>query len=469
MSDQPPKPNRPLSEISHLFLSSVRDRQTDGTPRPQRIPPRLRHAAGGDAQHAPHPASRDVSIDLTPEEYAQVFGGEVEDQTVCRARAVSALVTSHLNGKGFDRAKEYARHLAARAGRVGLIELDAAEFRLMCFDPSGAPPVPATDHAAESYDPRQMVEAIEELNYDVRHWLLVLPNPRTVEARSLLRAIDHWVLLSTCDHDGVVSGYRALKGLADLHRPRLSLAILDARNDVEADRIHRKLCGVCEQFLAWPIDAEPHVAPAHNVTEHLVMCCRPTRDKAQVASAPQWRIVADFLERLKADIEEARANTEAHGLLSVGVDDASAPSSAPDESMQPDAPQLVADLVIPTNAPEPSYPLGAPTMPDPTFPQHSAAPITNSASHDNHNDDVLDLAGDEATESSILTAVLARGAAEMIACPLRPPACPAARLAVDRNRCLVMLAVATQGLNDLRSIGHAYRWMCENRALIAMA
>ena len=41
---------------------------------------------------------------------------------------------------------------------------------------------------------------------------------RAPEARSLLRDVSHWTLLTTCDHDGVVSCYRTLKGLSDLHR-----------------------------------------------------------------------------------------------------------------------------------------------------------------------------------------------------------------------------------------------------------
>src|SRR5436305_1521998 len=60
---------RPLSEIGHLFLSSVRDKQTGGAPRPQRKPP------GTFAQNPADDASKnrprtDVSIDLTPEEFA---------------------------------------------------------------------------------------------------------------------------------------------------------------------------------------------------------------------------------------------------------------------------------------------------------------------------------------------------------------------------------------------------------------
>ena len=58
MSDQP-NCNRPLSEISHLFLSNIRDAAGNGLPRPQRTPPKP-----------------DVGVDLTSEEYAQMCGDE---------------------------------------------------------------------------------------------------------------------------------------------------------------------------------------------------------------------------------------------------------------------------------------------------------------------------------------------------------------------------------------------------------
>ena len=76
----------------------------------------------------------------------------------------------------------------------------------------------------------RMNEVLEELSWDVQQWLLVLPNTRVPEARNLLREVRRWVLLSTCDHDGVIACYRTLKGLLDLWpagssdaRPALSL------------------------------------------------------------------------------------------------------------------------------------------------------------------------------------------------------------------------------------------------------
>ena len=47
--------------------------------------------------------------------------------------------------------------------------------------------------------------------------------------------------------------------------------------------------------------------------------------------------------------------------------------------------------------------------------------------------------------------------------------CPDATLAVSRDHRLTIVAVAKQGLSDLRSIGQAYQWLIQNRALVAMA
>ncbi len=190
---------------------------------------------------------------------------------------MSAVIASHLNGTSFDRVKQYARHLAAEGKRVGLIEVDAAEFRVMCFDRGSVSPSELTD-PVETTDARQLTEALNELSWDIDRWILLLPNPRTAEARSLLREVSHWVLLSTCDHDGVVSCYRAIKGLVDSHRPRLTLALLNATDEQEAGRVYRKIAGVCEQFLNWPMEAESAVEVAEDVTEHLVLVSRTNHE-----------------------------------------------------------------------------------------------------------------------------------------------------------------------------------------------
>src|SRR5258708_15911422 len=256
-----PSSSRSLSEIGHLFLSSVRQRQTNGAPMPKRQPP-------GRAA-----ARLEVSVDLTPEEFEQVCGqakepsvtepsaaAKVSEEETVRFPAVTAIIGAHLGGKQLQRAKEYARHLAGRGQRIGLIEVDSNELRVLCFEKQANSAVPADGQeqaVEERFDPREITESIEELSHDLDRWLLLLPNPRTCEARCLLRDVNHWVLLSTCDHEGVIDGYRALKGLREAsHRPRLSLALLDAQGVDDAESIHRKLAGVCQQFLQLGLVAE---------------------------------------------------------------------------------------------------------------------------------------------------------------------------------------------------------------------
>jgi hypothetical protein len=463
MDEQPKK--KPLSEIGHLFLSSVRD--LNGAPRPQRIPP------GG---VAPQQHRSDISIDLTPEEFAQVYGNcaEAADQDATapvpqatRIPAVTAIIGEHLNGKQLVRVKEYARHLSETTNqRVGLIELDSSEFRLVCFEPGEQPGGPLVEQTTDSYDPRMMAEAIEEMNFDVDRWLLLVPTPRVPEAAPLLKLCDHWLLLSTCDHDGVVSSYRMLKGVAELHRPRLSLAVLDALDASQAAKVHTKLSGVCQQFLDRSLEAEPPVQKAQHVCEHLVLLCRPTRDKAQLANPPQWTIVRDFLTRAQECSRTAEAVTPA---ISPAV--ASSDEVPLDPIVVPGARELVSEMVVPTV----QGPVAEITMPELTpMPQPVAQPeasaAATSAVHDASVFEIVDLTSTDAGAEEIVSAVLKQdGGGAMLECPVRPPMCAESRLAVTRDRGVVLLAVAKRGLSELSAIGQAYRWLIENRALIGMA
>jgi hypothetical protein len=478
MSDEQPQ-KRSLSEISHLFLSSVRDRHTNGAPRPQRIPPGQPRPVQRPATPLPSDGG-DLSIDLTPEEFAQVFGeptADVESAPVRRTPQVTALLSGHLNGRQFDRVKEYARHLASRHGRIGLIELDASEFRLMCFEPGNAvldPDLDATE-TAECYDTRQMAEALEEMNCDVDRWLLLVPSPRTPEAKALLRAVGHWVLLSTCDHDGVVSSYRMLKGIAESYRPRLSLALLDGTDEAEMEKVCRKLSGVCQQFLDWPLEAEAPVRKSPDVTETLVLCCRPTRDKAQLGTAPQWEIVANFLESLGAGmpaempvaaIEETIESEPAPEIVRRPVRPAEPRKAAVNTTTQSPSPVPLMPVNAAAAAPTPApLSITAPVMPETprVAPSQAMAPARDTAV------DVIDLPNPDAGAESIIAAILQQNRGDLIECPVRAPMCAEARLAIARDRGVVLLAVARTGLSELRSIGLAYRWLTENRALIGMA
>lgn len=458
-------PKKTLSEISHLFLSSIRDKQTNGAPRPQRKAPAAVEPAQG----------TDKSVDLTPDEFAQVHGGfNTSDggdsgpagaevvRTPRKAAPISAVIASHLNGKQFDRVKEYARHLAGQYGRIGLIELDASELRVMCFEP-GATPADLADAAAasaqlpESYDPRKINEAIEELGWDVERWVVLLTTPRVAEAKALLRQIDHWVLLTTCDHDGVVSAYRTLKGLAEpAHPPRLSLALLDGPNEPELVSVYHKLAGVCQQFLGLRLHAESPVRRSFRIAEHLVLLCRPNRDKAQMANPPQWGILGEFLARSKASAAPVDAATESLIDSTEGlVDTVEEAMREIDDSAKPAAPFI--EQAAARSAAAPAIAASAGTVPQ-------AGP----ASSDGY-EDVVELSDGGTTAEAVLSAVLRQSHGNFVECPVRAPMCDDVRLAVSRDRGIVLFAIAREGLGELRSIGHALRWVSENRTLLGMA
>jgi hypothetical protein len=494
MSEPQSKP--PVNDISHLFLSNVRELAGKGMPRPQRIPP-----GGQRAESAPAAMSGQNSghaVDLSPEEYAEVLGGDEgadtksSDEVTLGGNAaavapVTALLASHLAGRQLERARDYAQHLASSTGRVGLIDLDVSEFRLFCFDPAAEPGMELQSRSAPLTgicDPREIAGAVEELNLDVEQWLILVPNLRTPEARALLQHAERWVLLGTCDHDGVVAAYRTLKMVAEARQPNteLALAVLDAAGDAEAVRVHQKLAGVCRQFLNWDVESESPVRYAAGVAEHPLMNCRVSRDKAQLASAPHWAVVEELLHRPRRVPEEHLAG-----------DVANTQATAVPVSMPPEEPNMVethdTDVRRIAGTKEPAAPALKPTpiaapveqtahfaTPDLTIPPLPASHPTpmdsmriEPAMPAIGGDDVLELLGDAADSASILAAVLKRSDWGMVECPVTPPMCPAGRLAVSRERGLVLIAAATRGLSELRAIGAAYRWMTENRALIAMA
>jgi len=314
-----------------------------------------------------------------------------------------------------------------------------------------------------------MAEVLSELSWDVQRWLLVLPQPRVPEARVLLRGVKKWTLLSTCDHDGVIACYRALKGMTDLwpaekgdEKPQLSLALFDAADEQQAQRVGTKLVSVCQQFLGWPLDCETPVRTAQRVSQHVVMSCRPIHDKSQLATAPQWQIVADFISKSTADEpelpEELLGEAEKSMLQSPVPTDADVEltASTTAEALEPAMSQ--SEVLPRPVAMEPS------DQPIPITLGDLAAPKPASDAND-----VIDLLGDPASDNAIVEAILRHCSGELVACPISPPMCPQARLAVGRDRRVVMLAVAHQGLTDLSAIGLAYKWLQQNQALIGMA
>jgi hypothetical protein len=144
---------------------------------------------------------------------------------------------------------------------------------------------------------------------------------------------------------------------------------------------------------------------------------------------------------------------------------ASKVSTPPAGSRVGPAPRAAADFVIPTELPvmpAASTPISQPSMPWTDQPSTPAGSSTRET-------EVIELPSSDAPPEAILAAVLHQPDSGLAACPLRPPMCPEARLAVARDRTLVLMAVARQGLGDLRAIGQAYQWLVENRVLIGMA
>ena len=481
MSDQHPTPhsddrqaqqpaNRTLSEISHLFLSSIREKQAGGSAsgnaRPQRVPPKR-------AEAAPAPAPVEPAVDLTPEEFAEVFGetakeievpampvardahAEPTNPTAERMPPVHAMIVQHLNGHAVDRVREYAAHLCKSGERVGVITVDACEFALTSFERGTGKP--SESQPVDQLDGRQMNEALEEMNWDVDRWLLHVVNPRANEARALLRQVDRWTVLATCDHDGVVSCYRTLKGLVDLHVsdghhhvPTLSLSLLGADDEMMAMRVFRKLSGVCQQFLKWPLESEEPTHAAGSVAEHVVLSCRATRDKAQLAAAPQWNVVGEFLTRCRA--AGTRSATTSCDSQPTRIHRMNDNECIPVEHQ---GAQTTINSTPVASRPDPAA-------------QRPASEGTMTLVQDGFNDVIELPAGGDGSIATIVSATV-RGASELVELPIKPPMLAEASLAVTRERRLVLLAVARQGLSDLRAIGEAYRWMNENRVLIAMA
>jgi hypothetical protein len=409
-------PKRPLSEISHLFLSELRARQPAGS-RPLRIGPQK---------------PVDLTVDITAEEFAaslepgatapEIEPASAPATSIPHPREISASVVlwSHLIDQPAQIVRQYARHLAAEAKNVGLIEADSAEFALTCFELNGGPAdaeaLPsALPVSIDGLDARKLSETLTELAADVDRWLISLPNARTPEAREMLRTAPHWVLLTTADHEGVVATYRTLKGLSELGRHRISLLVLDARDDAHADAIFRKLDAVSRQFLHCGLEAGSPLRPVQNVTEHAVLNCRQASEQSGPASAEHWQIIRQFLTSAVA--------------------------------------------------PKPQHPIQEPQAMKTDTPQTPRLSVA-----DDSIPEVIELPA-EANERSILDAVVRQGGADgrWVLCPIHPPMCPQALLAVGRDQRLMLLAVAGRGLGQLLSIGQALRWMAENTELIRMA
>lgn len=100
----------------------------------------------------------------------------------------------------------------------------------------------------------------------------------------------------------------------------------------------------------------------------------------------------------------------------------------------------------------------------PTAPAARTYPAPASERDSNSTIEVIDLPAAEMSSEAIINAILSQNKGDLIESPLRAPMSPGVRIGITRDRKLVVMAVAREGLSELRSIGQAYRWVCDNRA-----
>jgi hypothetical protein len=416
---EPTPDKRPLSEIGHLFLTSLRERQTTSAPRPQRLGPNMTPDADIDSNDPANSSLPPIVPPLpiepsdNPPTATILLGGNLDGAPSCDGR--------------------YAAHLARQGRRVGLIEIDGPALRVTVFEPRSGEEMSALPESRR-WTAAGVSESLEELSWDVPCWLVVPDSGRggrAAESRTLLAAAPHWTILTNGERDAIVSAYRALKGAADpvmrsqARMPTVSLALLDGTGET-ADRIYDKLASVCRQFLGINIVREPPVAPdGDDVIAHIALECPP----ATAEPATPWEsIIADFIRSLDRTA-------------------AATPALLP---------------AIPAQPPTP-----APTI-QPAPPVHNqSAAISAAPLDDDLPTEVIDLPPGAST-AEIVRASIA-GAKELAACPIQVPMCPSASVAVARDRRLVLVAAAQAPLTDLRAIAGALRWLADSRALVAMA
>jgi hypothetical protein len=442
MSDQP-RTNAPsLSEISHLFLSSVRER--GGGARPVRTPP----GRNPGPVTAPEPSPQQLAA---PEQAEKVDPHAAAAASPVRSDRIQCVLAHHLGSKDRTAVAQYAATLGRN---VGIIEARPQELLIHRLDPgddeSSAPAmrIPLSDRAG-------LLEALTELDWDVDRWIIALPQPRDPGSRTLLQQIGSWVLITQPEHEAVVEAYRAIKGIFESRSAhcRLTLAVLGGGSAEAVERVRRKLSGVCGQFLGW----EPQHCLA--VSQHHSPRLRPVVvGYPAVPSRPEahWDALSDFVG-IARETEHSGVRTDSSA---VAEDVDAAPEPGPSPAPPPTTSQR----------PDPTLNVAPETEKDPipALRLHAELPAVPKPAYDAAESEVIDLPGGDGAPDAVAAAVL-RGMGGLLECPIRPPSCPSARLAVDREGGLVLLAVAGKGLPDLEAICEAQRWMCENRQLIGLA
>jgi hypothetical protein len=344
---------RNLSEISHLFLSDLRQLSGEGRTPPRRVPP----AANAGQPPRQDPRQRESTVDLSPEEYGARPGDAESDMSF---PPVTAVIGAKLNGTLIRRACQYASGLAGELP-VGVMVVEATEIRLIWVsqtEPGEAPEAPQA-----MSDTLKLREALLEMSCDIGRWLVVLPDPRLIQARRLLAGLRDWVLLAPAEHDGVVASYRVLKSLCDLElpddeadAPSVTLALVDAADAGEAQRHARKLMGVCKQFLDLEINAAdlanaaegPAAGPVSRVNGFTAreVVCASWPDARQSEAA--WPVLEEVILSNRRGPRDSNRSTEAVQGNQMSIFDDSTSGGHDNEPLIPD--HLIPPMARPARA-----------------------------------------------------------------------------------------------------------------------
>ncbi len=414
---------RPLSAISHLFLSDHRGRENKPSP-------------------VRHPPAQQPMVEVVEQLPLAVIGTGLDADFDRRAAAVAASLMDD------------------DVARVGLAIVDADGLRLLSIETDAA----ETFDAYETDDPRQAAAHVAELAGDVDAWVIALPDARLPRAARFLALADRWTLVTSADHEGVVAGYRTLKGLCDRagltdHEPTVTLALPDADHSADAERAARKLVGVCRQFLDVGVDgmAETTSTPiawSSHVVLHALW-------RSGIDASPAWDALA---RHLAGDVAETTEPTFTEQPMRI------APPANTRQPVSPATPAggdfgdipFVDDSSIPAMArPMPTQP---PVAASPTPEASAPAPAAVFAQNASSCDEVIDL-----PMGACVADILISREPGLAATAVKPPMLPSGRVAVDRDGRLVLVAAAAPGLADLARIGEAVAWIAQNRQLLSMA
>ncbi len=403
------KAARPLSAISHLFLSDIRE---------------------------------DAPVDDADPTVVAVLGTGVDGLTSRQASAVAASL------------------LSDDVRRIAVAVIDGNTLALSLVDDE-------CESADASLEGGDVHDVLSELACDVDAWVIALPDPRLPQSRRVLKLAGHWTLVAGSDHESVVGGYRTLKGLCDRpglceHRPRVTLAVPDATHPAEAERAARKLLGVCRQFLEIDVELEPAgVAVAgswqtRDVWQH--------RWSTAADAAPAFdALVATLTGEPDAPAAPQDLRPTPMRIAPPAVDD-TATRSAPASGVMPihNIPSLAQPMPT-ANPPATEAPAPTPAPAPMPMPMPTATPPTAVASS-SEEEDVIDFPAG----ANVADVAVARDRS-LAATPITPPMLPGGRLAVTTDGGLILVVAAQPGLADLAKIGEAMAWVTQNRQILSMA